>query len=88
MCHLLNLKKIMISHVTNKVNINLKWGKCDNLCKPLIKKYISNLISFSNYLLTIKVKSQGKKWDQNKGEKDELGMKLKYERQFHDKIFS
>ena len=44
MCHLLNFKKIkkkkrlIITHATNKVIINLKLTKCNNLFTKLIKE--------------------------------------------------
>ena len=56
MCHLLNFKKkkrLMITHVTNKIIVNLKSRKGNNLFKPLIKenlKYIK-FNQFFNYYI-------------------------------------
>ena len=43
MCHLLNFQKniLMIRPVTNKIIINLKRRKCNNLFKPLTKRNIN-----------------------------------------------
>ena len=55
MCHLLNFKKIkkkkrlIITHATNKVIINLKLTKCNNLFTKLIKKNIFFQLLYSQY---------------------------------------
>ena len=78
MCHLLNFQKILvIRHVTNKIIINLKWRKCNNLCKPLIKQNIKH-IKFNQFLnyraydnneikgfSKIRIKTIGTSWNWN-----------------------